>query len=178
MSEEQDRSLPHETELAEIELSDDELRSVVLARRSPASVAVRTVRTVATPAPPVVEAAPVTAAVRRRGPWRPAAAIAGLGSVLALAAMIGYQNLRPAAPPPLPATVVAQVDEPSRTTNEAENRTPVLVRNPFDKSEVFEFPPGTTEQEAHAAVADTLLERARERQAQYDARHPKRRRSG
>ena len=39
----------------------------------------------------------------------------------------------------------------------------VKFRNPFDASEVFEFPPGTTHTEAWDAVRETLLERARER---------------
>jgi hypothetical protein len=40
---------------------------------------------------------------------------------------------------------------------------PVRIRNPFDRSEVFEFPPGTSRQEARQAVADMLLQRALER---------------
>ncbi len=42
---------------------------------------------------------------------------------------------------------------------------PVRFRNPFDKSEVFEFPAGTTRAEARAAVAQLLRQRARERLA-------------
>jgi hypothetical protein len=42
---------------------------------------------------------------------------------------------------------------------------PVHFANPFDASEVFEFPPGTTEAEAREAVADFLIERAMSRQA-------------
>lgn len=41
----------------------------------------------------------------------------------------------------------------------------VLFANPFDESEVFEFPHGTSEGEARDAVANFLLERALERQA-------------
>ena len=40
---------------------------------------------------------------------------------------------------------------------------PVRFTNPFDKYEVFEFPPGTSEVEARDAVADLLLQRARDR---------------
>jgi hypothetical protein len=40
---------------------------------------------------------------------------------------------------------------------------PVRIRNPFDRSEVFEFPAGTSRQEARQAVADMLLQRALER---------------
>jgi hypothetical protein len=36
--------------------------------------------------------------------------------------------------------------------------------NPFDATEVFEFPPGTTEAAAHDAVASLLIKRAQERQ--------------
>lgn len=42
-------------------------------------------------------------------------------------------------------------------------RTPVHFTNPFDATEVFEFPPGTSEAQAHFAVAEVLLQRARER---------------
>lgn len=40
---------------------------------------------------------------------------------------------------------------------------PTLYRNPFDRSEVFELPPGLTQAEARDMVAEILLERARER---------------
>lgn len=44
---------------------------------------------------------------------------------------------------------------------------PALVRfaNPFDADEVFEFPAGTSEMEAHDAVAKILLDRALERRS-------------
>jgi hypothetical protein len=42
---------------------------------------------------------------------------------------------------------------------------PTLYRNPFDKSEVFELPPGLTQAEAKEMVAQILLDRARERTA-------------
>lgn len=41
---------------------------------------------------------------------------------------------------------------------------PVLIENPFDEKEIFEFPAGTTHSAAREAVADILLERARQRQ--------------
>lgn len=40
---------------------------------------------------------------------------------------------------------------------------PTLFANPFDESEVFELPPGTTKEEARDIVAQLLIERARER---------------
>jgi hypothetical protein len=40
---------------------------------------------------------------------------------------------------------------------------PTLYRNPFDKTEVFELPPGLSKAEARDMVAEILMERARER---------------
>jgi hypothetical protein len=47
---------------------------------------------------------------------------------------------------------------------------PVRFTNPFDPTEVFEFPTGTSEEEAHAAVADLLVNRARERESAFAKR--------
>jgi hypothetical protein len=40
---------------------------------------------------------------------------------------------------------------------------PLRVANPFDSTEVFEFPAGTTEADAQEAIAGFLLERASRR---------------
>lgn len=48
---------------------------------------------------------------------------------------------------------------------------PLLVANPFDSTEVFEFPAGTTEADAHEAIAGFLLERATRRGVIGDRRH-------
>jgi hypothetical protein len=42
--------------------------------------------------------------------------------------------------------------------------SPVRFSNPFDASEVFEFPPGTSDEQARQSVAAILLQRARDRQ--------------
>ena len=52
---------------------------------------------------------------------------------------------------------------------------PTLFTNPFDASEVFELPPGTDEDQAREMVADLLIKRAMERQAQLDTRRSQRR---
>jgi hypothetical protein len=44
---------------------------------------------------------------------------------------------------------------------------PVRFKNPFDRTEVFEFPPGTSKSEARAAVAELLSKRAQERQSLF-----------
>lgn len=66
------------------------------------------------------------------------------------------------APPPAPV-----IEEPAPPEVEG---PPVLFKNPFDDTEVFEFPPGTSPEEARAAVADLLVMRARERQELFEAR--------
>jgi hypothetical protein len=61
-------------------------------------------------------------------------------------------------PPPIPEEVEVEVEG-----------EPVRFVNPFDKDEVFEFPEGTTQAEAHAAVAELLAKRAMERQDRLGA---------
>ena len=46
----------------------------------------------------------------------------------------------------------------------------VKIANPFDATESFEFPPGTSLEDARQAVADFLLNRARARQAAAEVR--------
>ncbi len=58
----------------------------------------------------------------------------------------------PAPATPLPAACPAESREPS-----------VRLSNPFDRSEVFEFPPGTSADEARQSAAALLLQRARDR---------------
>jgi hypothetical protein len=58
--------------------------------------------------------------------------------------------------------VVASIDdfqpEPMEMPEPAD--TPVRVANPFDSSEIFEFPHGTSEADARDAIAGFLMERA------------------
>ena len=90
----------------------------------------------------------------------------------AFSATVAYLNL-PAPATPTITPPVQTVPEPPATTPaesppppaEAESPAgnPVRFANPFDATEVFEFPPGTSQTDARKAVADALLERARER---------------
>ncbi len=52
---------------------------------------------------------------------------------------------------------------------------PVRVRNPFDETEVFEFPAGTTKAEARQKISEVLLQRAVERRSQSQDRRRSRR---
>jgi hypothetical protein len=64
------------------------------------------------------------------------------------------------------APVSADPQEARPAAQNAPQNLPTRFTNPFDASEVFEFPPGTTGDAARASVAETLLQRGRERQAQ------------
>jgi hypothetical protein len=63
----------------------------------------------------------------------------------------------PAPAPPTPA--------PAAEPEPESGPEPLHFRNPFDAAEVFDFPAGTSQDEARAAVAAILLERARSRAA-------------
>lgn len=73
----------------------------------------------------------------------------------------------PFAPPSVDATLSRWA--PAAEEAELAATESVRVPNPFDASEVFEFPSGTTRAEARAAMTETLLERARERYARLDS---------
>lgn len=91
-------------------------------------------------------------------------------AVVALGIAVGWlwpasYRHRPA-PPPLPAiTRAVSLPELAHAEPAAPRGASMQIRNAFDPAEVFEFPHGTTESEARAAVADLLLSRARERLA-------------
>jgi hypothetical protein len=48
---------------------------------------------------------------------------------------------------------------------------PLRVANPFDASEIFEFPAGTSEADAHEAISGFLIERAARRGVTAAPRH-------
>jgi hypothetical protein len=57
------------------------------------------------------------------------------------------------------------IQAPPRATPQAETqKPPVRFNNPFDASEVFEFPPGTSDDKVRESVVAVLLQRARDRQ--------------
>lgn len=65
-------------------------------------------------------------------------------------------------------TVLATKDPFSSSASQTalHENSPTRFTNPFDASETFEFPPGTTEDDARQSVAEILFERARERGAE------------
>jgi hypothetical protein len=103
-------------------------------------------------------------AKRSRAPLLFLCGVAVVGTIAAAAVL--HQPEPPAAPvaavvapPAPPPAVVAAVEPPPEEIHYVE------VRNPFDKTEVFKFPPGTSKAEARDQMAQLLLQRAIERKA-------------
>jgi hypothetical protein len=57
----------------------------------------------------------------------------------------------------------ALVGEERAPTAPSDESEAMLIKNPFDRTEAFEFPPGTSKAEAREAVAKLLMERAHDR---------------
>jgi len=90
--------------------------------------------------------------------------------VLGVTAAIGWRVL--VGQPTAPAVALAVPVAPAPAADAQPQGPVVQVINPFDATEVFEFQAGTTESEARNAVAELLLQRARERRRQgLDLRH-------
>lgn len=91
------------------------------------------------------------------------------GFVVIVASAVALTD--PFSPPDRPHRIAMQSSVPQKPQPVVENEAaPTLVTNPFDETEVFELPPGTSETEARDYVANLLLQRAAERQAVVDAR--------
>lgn len=89
-------------------------------------------------------------------------------AVVGVSAMIAWWSATPRPVEPDPPVVVAATPDPPAAAPAPpppvpEQGPPVRVKNPFDSSEVFEFPAGTTKAEARDAVAELLMQRALER---------------
>jgi hypothetical protein len=82
--------------------------------------------------------------------------------------------------PPAPATAansrsssIARPTLPAMPAVSTTSQTAsVLVRNPFDRTEIFEFPAGTSKAAGREKVAALLLQRARARRSQWSAAKP------
>ena len=72
-----------------------------------------------------------------------------------------YSEIGSADAPRAATSSIAQQELPSLQSAPLDQ--PLRVANPFDASEVFEFPAGTSEADAHEAVAGFLIERATRR---------------
>jgi len=159
MSEEQDRRLLS-TEVRRLE-TDDTVEIALTAEDTLAlSQAAEERQAVAV----LDESGPVTSTYLRRQDLRPdrwrlvlPASLLGVAIGVALGvAADRIHTVRTDTPPA--ATLPAELPQP-----------PVQFRNPFDASEVFELPPGTSDDSARELVAAMLLQRARDRHAAQEA---------
>ena len=140
-----------------------------LTTRASPPVKVVTIRVPADPAPAVAAtpsqaAAIAVTAASATVPPSPAAATAA--TTAPASPPPGMAAIAP--PSPLPATAAPGAAVTALTPATASGPStdqPATVRfaNPFDKREVFEFPPGTSQADARDAVADLLADRARDR---------------
>lgn len=86
-------------------------------------------------------------------------------AVVAMATVLWHWYPNPPPPAPAVASPALAVVLPV-TLAEQEHRPPLHIRNPFDATELFEFPANTGKTEAREAIAELLLQRARERRSQ------------
>ena len=91
-------------------------------------------------------------------------AVAAIATGYALYSYVGSADARRVSTP----NVVAQQEWSAMQTEPIGE--PLFVANPFDSTEVFEFPAGTSEADAHEAIAGFLIERATRRGAAADRR--------
>jgi len=111
------------------------------------------------------EAPPSTSRAKTFGASLVVVCLLGLAGVIAFNAVRKPEQQAAAAPPPVPAAVVAPAPAPVEQVAEAPPPESVVLTNPFDKSEKFTFPPGTSKAEAREQMANLLLQRAMERGA-------------
>ena len=109
--------------------------------------------------------APAARAKLVRSPLMILCGIAVAGTIAAAAALHQSELRTPpsapvviAPPSPPPPAPIASVAAP-------EEMRYVELKNPFDETEVFKFPPGTSERDARDEMATLLLQRAIERKA-------------
>ena len=84
-------------------------------------------------------------------------ALAAIAAGYALYSEIGSSDA------PRATTSSAFVQQESASMQSASLDEPLRVANPFDASEIFEFPAGTSEADADEAIAGFLIERAARR---------------
>ena len=92
-------------------------------------------------------------------------ALAAIAAGYALYSEIGASEA------PRAATSSPMMQQQLSSTQSASLDEPLRVANPFDASEVFEFPAGTSEADAQEAIAGFLIERASRRGVTRAARH-------
>lgn len=106
------------------------------------------------------------------------AGIAGALVIVVAIASLSTARLTTDAKPSIPAQTSRLAAAPTPAAGPTESPSPAAAdaqplrfKNPFDRSEVFEFPPGTTVEEARASVAGLLMQRAQDRHIRPGLQH-------
>ena len=107
--------------------------------------------------------------------WRQTPFVKMTGAIVAYGALAWWGASQLAGQPRPPATAAARPaivvpQQPASMTSSA--KPAIRVINPFDATEVFEFPAGTSNDEGREKVAQILLQRAHERQSQWEHIRP------
>ena len=160
---------PEDDDTIEMELSESAMRLLSQAAALPPEPPSAAAMSPAANAP----AAPAGARTEApRGPPRFGMFFAIVAAASALLIAVVYlASARVRRPDPVAPRVVAAPAAPVSVTQSppssspSTDATPVRFVNPFDRKEVFEFPPGTSAADARQAVAELLSQRARERQS-------------
>ena len=97
-----------------------------------------------------------------RGAWP--GIILPIAAISVLSGGIAYLAVTPAQPAHVDGNAVVASTAPETTAPPSADNAPVRFTNPFDATEIFQFPSGTSDAEARQAVADLLLQRAHDRQ--------------
>jgi len=142
---------------------DVELNHDVVYGHAPSPVSSGAARPAAARTPrPTSPPARKTTPRRKASPLLRWAGIAAATGLIAAVAVAMYSPTPPETPPP-PVVLqpTATVTEPAPAPEP--QGPPVRYRNPFDRAEVFEFPAGTSRDDARKAVSDILMQRAQER---------------
>jgi hypothetical protein len=145
----------------ELELTAEEVRAIAQPREARPLVAVRPV-----PSAPAREAA--SPAPKSGSPPRLANIGVTVGAtVVVLAGVASFYSSGGSGPVTTTAAVASFAPEPVQVAQPApvvvREPSPVRFANPFDPSEVFEFPAGTTRAAAREKVAELLIRRAQDR---------------
>jgi hypothetical protein len=102
--------------------------------------------------------------------WHQTPFVRMAGTIIAYIALAWWGASQLAGQPRPPVTAAARpavvVPPPASMTSSA--KPTIRVINPFDATEVFEFPAGTSNDEGREKVAQILLQRAHERQSRWE----------
>ena len=98
----------------------------------------------------------------QRGEWP--VVILLIAAISVFSGGFAYLATTPAQPVHVDGNTVVRTATPETTAPHSSDNASVRFANPFDATEIFEFPSGTSDTEARQAVADLLLQRAHDRQ--------------